>query len=46
MSIFFLLVFLAIWLSGQLDAISNEYLYIWALFSIADATWARVLFKK
>ena len=28
------------------EPLTNEYFYAWALFSIADAMWARVLFKR
>ena len=47
MSLLFLLGFIAM-LNGSGLAVDNgiAYLVIWALFSIADAMWVRVLFKK
>jgi hypothetical protein len=28
------------------SVLTNEYLFIWALFSIADALWARLIFGR
>lgn len=43
MSLVFLVAFIMI-LSGKLPAeeLTNEFFYIWALFSIADALWVRL----
>lgn len=28
------------------SVVTEEYMYLWALFSIADALWARVIFGR
>lgn len=43
MSILFLAIVLAA-LMTDLSLIEEELLYLWALFSIADALWVKVLF--
>lgn len=49
MSLFFLIVFISM-LRGDptADTIANgiEFCMVWALFSIADAQWISMLFKK
>lgn len=47
MSLVFLMCFLGM-LNGELQAIENGvgFFTVWALFSIADAQWVSMLFKK
>ena len=47
MSLIFLMCFIGM-LHGDMDVIENgiEFCKIWALFSIADAQWVSMVFKK
>jgi hypothetical protein len=45
MSVLFLTVFIAM-LSTDASFVNSELMYIWALFSIADALWARIIFGR
>ena len=45
MSLFFLIIFLAM-LMTDASFLTAELLYIWALFSIADALWVRIIFGR
>ena len=43
MSITFLVMFFILLKSPDVDTITTEYFYCWALFAIADALWLRAL---
>ena len=32
--------------AGKIDISRDSFLYVWALFSIADALWARIIFRR
>lgn len=46
MSIFLLFLFFALVKDPDVTSIQEQYFYVWALFSIADALWARLIFGR
>ena len=46
MSIIFLFLFFTFVKDPDVTSIQEQYFYVWGLFSIADALWARLIFGR